>query len=76
MCLSDFIAPIESGKQDYIGGFAVTAGIGIEKWLKHFDDNHDDYNKIMLAALANRLAKATAERMHERCAYRILALCK
>lgn len=65
-CLSDFIAPIESGKQDYIGGFAVTAGIGIEKWLKHFDDNHDDYNKIMLAALADRLAEAFAERMHER----------
>ncbi len=65
-CLSDFIVPIESGKQDYIGGFAVTAGIGIEKWLKHFDDNHDDYNKIMLAALADRFAEAFAERMHER----------
>lgn len=65
-CLSDFVAPKESGKQDYIGGFAVTAGIGIEKWLKHFEDNHDDYNKIMLAALADRLAEAFAERMHER----------
>ncbi len=65
-CLSDFIAPKESGKQDYIGGFAVTTGIGIEKWLKHFEDNHDDYNKIMLAALADRLAEAFAERMHER----------
>ena len=65
-CLSDFIAPKESGKQDYIGGFAVTSGIGIEKWLKHFEDNHDDYNKIMLAALADRLAEAFAERMHER----------
>ena len=56
----------EGGKQDYIGGFAVTSGIGIEKWLKHFEDNHDDYNKIMLAALADRLAEAFAERMHER----------
>ncbi len=65
-CLSDFVAPKESGKQDYIGGFAVTAGIGIEKWLKHFEDNHDDYNKIMLAALADRFAEAFAERMHER----------
>ena len=65
-CLSDFIAPKDSGKQDYIGGFAVTSGIGIEKWIKHFQDNHDDYNKIMIAALADRLAEAFAERMHER----------
>ena len=65
-CLSDFVAPKESGKQDYIGGFAVTSGIGIEKWLQHFQDTHDDYNKIMLAALADRLAEAFAERMHER----------
>ncbi len=65
-CLSDFVAPKESGKQDYIGGFAVTTGIGIEKWIQHFQDNHDDYNKIMLAALADRLAEAFAERMHER----------
>jgi len=60
------VAPTESGKEDYIGGFAVTSGIGIEKWLKHFEENHDDYNKIMLAALADRLAEAFAERMHER----------
>jgi 5-methyltetrahydrofolate--homocysteine methyltransferase len=65
-CLSDFVAPKESGKQDYIGGFAVTSGIGIEKWLQYFQDTHDDYNKIMLAALADRLAEAFAERMHER----------
>ena len=65
-CLSDFVAPIESGKQDYIGGFAVTSGIGIEKWIEHFQAEHDDYNKIMLAALADRLAEALAERMHER----------
>ncbi|MFN8282712.1 MAG: methionine synthase [Chitinophagales bacterium] len=65
-CLSDFIAPKESNKKDYIGGFAVTAGIGIEKWIQHFQDTHDDYNKIMIAALADRLAEAFAERMHER----------
>ena len=65
-CLSDFIAPKESGKKDYIGGFAVTTGIGIEKWIQHFQDTHDDYNKIMIAALADRLAEAFAEHMHER----------
>ncbi|MFN8261082.1 MAG: methionine synthase [Chitinophagales bacterium] len=65
-CLSDFVAPKDSGKQDYIGGFAVTTGIGIEKWIQHFQDTHDDYNKIMLAALADRLAEAFAEHMHER----------
>ncbi len=65
-CLSDYIAPLDSGKEDYIGGFAVTTGIGIEKWLKYFEEQHDDYNKIMLAALADRLAEAFAERMHER----------
>ncbi len=65
-CLSDFVAPKESNKQDYIGGFAVTTGIGIEKWIQYFQDTHDDYNKIMLAALADRLAEAFAEHMHER----------
>lgn len=65
-CLSDFVAPTTSGKKDYIGGFAVTSGIGIEKWIEHFQSQHDDYNKIMLAALADRLAEALAERMHER----------
>lgn len=65
-CLSDFVAPIESGKADYFGGFAVTAGIGIEKWMKHFHDDHDDYNAIMLEALADRLAEAFAEVLHEK----------
>lgn len=65
-CLSDFIAPKTSGKQDYIGGFAVTAGIGIEDRIKAFEADHDDYNSIMLKALADRLAEAFAERMHER----------
>ncbi len=65
-CLADFIAPESSGMFDYIGGFAVTAGVGIEKWTKHFEEKHDDYNSIMLKILADRLAEAYAEMMHER----------
>jgi len=65
-CLSDFIAPVESGKADYIGGFAVTAGLGIEKKVKEFESVHDDYHAILLKALADRFAEALAERMHER----------
>lgn len=64
--LSDFIAQKETGLNDYIGGFAVTAGIGIEKWIKKFQDDNDDYNKIMLQALADRLAEAFAELMHKK----------
>lgn len=64
--LADFIAPAENGYTDYIGGFAVTTGIGIEKWLEKFEAEHDDYNSIMLKALADRLAEAFAELMHER----------
>ena len=52
--------------KDYIGAFAVTTGIGIEKWVKHFQDQQDDYSAIMLKALADRLAEAFAERLHER----------
>ena len=65
-CLTDFVAPVESGKRDYIGGFAVTCGLGIESKLKEFHEDHDDYSSIMLKALADRLAEAFAERMHER----------
>jgi 5-methyltetrahydrofolate--homocysteine methyltransferase len=65
-CLSDFVAPVESGKMDYVGGFAVTSGIGIEKKVKEFEDHHDDYNAILLKSLADRFAEAFAERMHER----------
>ncbi|WP_234735027.1 methionine synthase [Tellurirhabdus bombi] len=65
-CLSDFIAPLESGREDYIGGFAVTAGIGIETLLEQYERDHDDYNSIMVKALADRLAEAFAELMHER----------
>ena len=65
-CLSDFIAPKESGVNDYIGMFAVTAGLGIEKHEKRFEDAHDDYSSIMLKSLADRLAEAFAEYLHER----------
>lgn len=65
-CLSDFIAPKSAGKQDWIGGFAVTAGIGIDEHVARFEAAHDDYSSILLKALADRLAEAFAERMHER----------
>ena len=63
--LADFIAP-KGGKADYIGMFAVTAGLGVEKREKFFTDDHDDYSAIMLKALADRLAEAFAERLHQR----------
>ena len=65
-CLADFIAPKGSGVADHIGLFAVTAGLGTEKKEKQFLDDHDDYSSIMLKALADRLAEAFAERLHER----------
>ncbi len=65
-CLADFIAPKASGKQDWIGAFAVTAGIGIEPHVARFEADHDDYSAILLKALADRLAEALAERMHQR----------
>ncbi|HEX9720806.1 MAG TPA: methionine synthase, partial [Ramlibacter sp.] len=64
-CLADFVAP-EGVAADYIGMFAVTAGIGVEKKEKYFLDDHDDYSAIMLKALADRLAEAFAEALHER----------
>jgi len=65
MCLSDFVAPKETKLQDHIGAFVVTAGIGMEKWIEKFEKDHDDYSSILLKALADRLAEATAEYMHE-----------
>lgn len=65
LSLADFVAPIESGFKDYMGGFVVTAGLGIERKLNEFEANHDDYNSILLKALADRLAEALAEMMHE-----------
>jgi 5-methyltetrahydrofolate--homocysteine methyltransferase len=64
-CLADFVAPKDSGVADFIGGFAVTAGLGIEEKLAEFKATHDDYSGIMLQALADRLAEAFAERLHE-----------
>ena len=66
LCLADYIAPKGSGVADYIGAFAVTTGIGIETKLAEFEADHDDYSSILLKALADRLAEAFAERMHER----------
>jgi 5-methyltetrahydrofolate--homocysteine methyltransferase len=65
-CLSDFMAPQSTGKKDYLGAFAVSTGFGIENHVKAFEADHDDYNAIMLKALADRLAEAFAERLHER----------
>jgi 5-methyltetrahydrofolate--homocysteine methyltransferase len=64
LALSDFIAPKESGVKDYIGGFVVTTGHGIDEHIKRFEDDHDDYSSILLKALADRLAEAFAEYMH------------
>ena len=66
VALADYIAPEGSGVRDYIGAFAVTAGIGIESQLARFTAAHDDYSSIMLKVLADRLAEALAERLHER----------
>jgi 5-methyltetrahydrofolate--homocysteine methyltransferase len=66
LCLADFIAPKDTGVADYLGAFAVTAGIGIERITAEFEAAHDDYNSILLKALADRLAEAFAEKMHER----------
>ncbi len=66
LCLADFIAPKTSGKTDYLGAFAVTTGIGIDERVAAFEADHDDYNAIMLKALADRLAEAFAELMHKK----------
>ncbi|MEY2683118.1 MAG: Methionine synthase, partial [Pseudomonadota bacterium] len=65
-CLSDFVAPVGSGVADYAGVFAVTAGLGAEQRAAAYEAAHDDYNAIMLKALADRLAEALAEQMHQR----------
>lgn len=63
--LADFVAPKNSGVKDYIGGFVVTTGIGLDEHVARYEEDHDDYNSILLKALADRLAEAFAERMHE-----------
>jgi 5-methyltetrahydrofolate--homocysteine methyltransferase len=65
-CLADFIAPKSSGRGDYLGAFAVTAGHGVDELARQFEADHDDYNAIMTKALADRLAEAFAEYLHER----------
>ncbi|GAA0190083.1 hypothetical protein GCM10009122_51260 [Fulvivirga kasyanovii] len=64
LCLADFVAPEDAGITDYIGGFAVTTGIGIEPLIEKYKKAHDDYNEIMVKAIADRLAEAFAELMH------------
>ncbi len=66
LALADFVAPEGMGKPDYVGGFVVTAGIGEEKMAERFKADKDDYSAILLSALADRLAEAFAERMHQR----------
>jgi 5-methyltetrahydrofolate--homocysteine methyltransferase len=65
LCLSDFIAPKESGERDYIGAFAVTTGIGMDEIVRRFESEHDDYSSILTKAVTDRLAEAFAEKMHE-----------
>ena len=69
--LADYIAPRESGLADYLGAFAVTTGIGIEPLVAEFERDHDDYNSIMTKALADRLAEAFAEMLHQRARARL-----
>jgi 5-methyltetrahydrofolate--homocysteine methyltransferase len=66
LSLADFVAPKASGLKDYFGGFAVTAGIGLEKWTQHYEADNDDYNSIMMKIMSDRLAEAFAELMHEK----------
>jgi len=65
-CLADYVAPKETGVADYIGGFAVTAGIGIDAHVEAFEKANDDYSAILLKSLADRLAEAFAELLHAR----------
>ena len=66
IALSDFIAPKDSGKTDYMGAFCVTTGFGVDEWAAEFEKNLDDYNSIMVKALADRFAEAFAEYLHEK----------
>jgi 5-methyltetrahydrofolate--homocysteine methyltransferase len=66
LCLADYVAPVESGREDYLGGFVVTAGEGVEQYSDYFKDKHDDYSAIMVQALGDRIAEALAEMMHKK----------
>ena len=72
--LADYVAPLDAGLNDYIGGFTVTAGIGADELAKRYENDGDDYNSIMVKALADRLAEAFAEHMHERVRKEFLGL--
>ncbi len=65
-CLSDFVAPVDSAVPDYVGGFCVTTGIGVEELVAEYNAQHDDYSAIMVQALADRLAESLAEHVHRR----------
>jgi 5-methyltetrahydrofolate--homocysteine methyltransferase len=64
--LADFVAPLTSGRADFVGAFAVTAGIGVDALCRAFEKDHDDYSSILVKALADRLAEASAEMLHQR----------
>lgn len=66
LCLADYVAPADSGVGDYIGAFAVTSGLGLDNFIRHLEQKHDDYSAIMVQALADRLAEALAEYLHMR----------
>ncbi|KOS06329.1 hypothetical protein AM493_10000 [Flavobacterium akiainvivens] len=66
IALADFVAPVESGKQDYMGAFCVTTGFGVDEKAAEFEKEHDDYNSIMAKALGDRFAEAFAEYLHEK----------
>jgi len=66
LCLGDFVAPKDSGVADFVGAFAVTAGLGMERRLQAYEEQHDDYDAILYKALADRLAEAFAETLHQR----------
>src|SRR5690606_11287368 len=63
--LADYVAPVDSGREDYVGAFAVTAGLGCDELVRQFQADHDDYNAIQAKALADRLAEAFAELLHK-----------
>ncbi len=76
IALSDFIAPKESGIQDYIGCFCVSTGFGTAALATAYEEKHDDYNAIMIKALADRLAEAFAEYLHKEVRTDTLGLCR
>ena len=66
LSLADYVAPLESGRLDYMGGFVVTSGHEVEEYAAHFEKNHDDYTGIMIKAIGDRFAEALAELMHKK----------